>query len=247
MKIVKKVFYFTLMLACFSFATSVSSQEKAEAKQDTTKPRAVLFKIHEIKPVENDDGVVANCEFLVTFFNRTNESFRGATINMGWTDKVSERYFSDSVADESADNNMRSNRSGRAEAKLGTITTSVDMPSLGSYKQASVKAMVKTEKCFLLLDNLNYAVSACNMLGQGEDLSTTRRSRVTKTDSSCGNLFEYVDSKNPEYYDEFKNISFSEQERIMAEEKKHDTSDIDSVYKEAVKNFEKAESVLENI
>ena len=146
------------------------------------------------------------------------------------------------------ENNVRRGRSLRDnEEKLGTIVTSVDMPSLGSYKQASVKASVKTEKCFLLLDNLNYQVGACTMLGQGEDLHSSRRSKATKDDASCANLFEYVDSKNPEYYDEFKNISFSEQERLLSEEKKHDTSDIESVYKEAIKNFEKAESVLGNI
>lgn len=247
MKIVKKALYSTLMLACFSFVTSVSAQEKTATKVDSTKPRAVLFKVHEIKPVENEDGAITHCDFLVTFYNRTTESFRGATVNMGWTDKVSERYFSDTV-EEPVENNVRRGRSSRDnEEKLGTIVTSVDMPSLGSYKQASVKASVKTEKCFLLLDNLNYQVSACTMLGQGEDLHSSRRSKATKDDASCANLFEYVDSKNPEYYDEFKNISFSEQERLLSEEKKHDTSDIESVYKEAIKNFEKAESVLGNI
>lgn len=247
MKVVKKALYSTLMLACFSFAASVHAQEKATANADSTKPRAVLFKIHEIKPVENDEGTITHCDFLVTFYNRTTESFRSATINMGWTDKVSERYFSED-ATEPADENIRRSRSSRNnEEKLGTILTNVDMPSLGSYKQASVKATVKTDKCFLLLDNLNYQVGSCNMLGEGETLSSSRRSRATKEDASCANLFEYVDSKNPEYYDEFKNISFSEQERIMAEEKKHDTSDIDNVYKETIKNFEKAESVLENI
>ena len=91
MKIVKKALYSTLMLACATMITSAQAQTTTEATT-TTKPSAVLFKIHEIKPVVNTEGVVTNCDFMVTFYNRTTKGLRPAKIEMGWTDNVSNRY-----------------------------------------------------------------------------------------------------------------------------------------------------------
>lgn len=249
MSIVKKALYGTLALTLGMSAISVSAQE---ASMETSKPRAVLFKVHDIKPVENTEGVITHCDFLVTFYNRTTDSFRSAKLDMGWTDAVTERYMIDdkekeTSAEPARTRSMRSN----TPVSLGEITSSVDMPSLGSYKQATVKASVKTEKCFLLLDNLNFNVASCSIVGKDDANATqnSRRSRVStsRSTSECANLFEYVDSKNPEYYDEFKNISFSEQERLLSDEKKQDTSDIEAAYQGIVENFQKAEQIITNI
>ena len=241
MKIVKKALYSTLLLACAAMISPVNAEEAKT--DDTTKPRAVLFKLHDIKPALNADGAVTHCDFLVTFFNRTDESFRSAQVAMGWTDEVSERYFSEEGSEE-APAPVRNMNKGD---KLGSITTKVDMPSLGSYKQASVKASVKTDKCFLLLDELEYKVESCTMIGKEEKASGSRRRAKSSATSECANLFEYVDSKNPEYYDEFKNVSFSEQERMIAEGIKHDTGDLEETYKAAIKNFEKVQDTLGHI
>ena len=244
MKIVKKALYTTLLLACAAIITPVNAEEKVE---ETTKPRAVLFKLHDIKPAVNSEGAVTHCDFLVTFYNRTTESFRNAQIAMGWTDEVSERYFADEVQPVGEPTRATRTRRENQEEKLGSIVTKVDMPSLGSYKQASVKASVKTDKCFLLLDNLEYNVEACNMIGKEEKEKSSRRRAKTAVSSECANLFEYVDSKNPEYYDEFKNVSFSEQERMTGESIKHDVSNLEESYKAAVKNFEKVQDTLGHI
>ena len=174
---------------------------------------------------------------------------------MGWTDEVTERYMIDEAdAKPETSTRTRNTRSSRnAEPVLGEITTSVDMPALGAYKQATVKGSVKTEKCFLLLDNLEFNVASCSIIGQNaENENSSRSSRRTRVaasrnNSECANLFEYVNSKNPEYYDEFKNISYSEQERLLSDEKKQDISDIESTYETIVNNFEKADSIMNNI
>ena len=90
MKIVKKALYSTLMLACFSFVTSVSAQEKTATKVDSTKPRAVLFKVHEIKPVENEDGAITHCDFLVTFYALNFCLFRIYSVNIAFEVAVNE-------------------------------------------------------------------------------------------------------------------------------------------------------------
>lgn len=249
MSIVKSALCGLLISGAFIF--SVQAQE---AEEPTTKPRAVLFKVHDIKPVENTEGVVTHCDFLVTFYNRSTESLRQAKIDMNWHDEVSDRYVidgNDVKIESSAQVNQRNARGTQQVA--GGITTSVDMPALGSYKQATVKGTVKTEKCFLLLDNLDFNVAACSIIGKdGKEPAAApanRRSRVaaTRNTSECANLFQYVDSKNPEYYDEFKNISYSEQERLLNDEKTQDTSDIETTYENVVKNFDKANGILGNI
>jgi hypothetical protein len=249
MKIVKKALYSTLMLACATMITSAQAQTTTEATT-TTKPSAVLFKIHEIKPVVNTEGVVTNCDFMVTFYNRTTKGLRPAKIEMGWTDNVSNRYEIDAEYKETTKvEEKRVASSRKQDEKLGDILTSVDMPSLGSYKQATVKASVATEKCFLLLDNVSYRVATCSIVEEGEDNNTSRRRSAGRNNASaeCVNLFEYVDSSNPEYHDEFKTISFSEQERIMLEDRKQDVSTLENSYNEIVKNFEKVEKTISNI
>lgn len=249
MSIVKKALCGTLGLALGAMAFSAQAQNAAG--EPSTKPRAVLFKVHDIKPVENTDGVITHCDFLVTFYNRTNESLRQAKLDMGWTDEVTERYVIDGNDVKTTPSAARSqNRNARGNVSMGEIATSVDMPALGAYKQATVKGTVKTEKCFLLLDNLDFNVSSCSIIGKdAEQQQNSRRGRVasSRNNSECASLFEYVDSKNPEYYDEFKNISFSDQERILRDEKKQDTSDINASYDNVMKNLEKTNSVLMNI
>ncbi len=249
MRIITKILCSTLALSTLAF--NVAAQE---ADEQTTKPRAVLFKVHDIKPVENTEGVVTHCDFLVTFYNRTTDSLRQATIDMGWVDSVTERYLIDeeSAKAETAEKARQNRPMVAANAKkMPDVTTSVEMPALGAYKQATVKGSVKTEKCFLLLDNLDYNVSACSIIGKDDNSQpdNSRRQRMTasRNTSECANLFEYVDSKNPEYYGEFKDIPFSEQERLLNNEHAQDTTDIQTSYENAVKNFQKATEIMENI
>lgn len=253
MSIFKKAWGSTLIMAFMATSFSVQAQDASSAvEKETTKPRAVLFKVHDITPVENTEGVITHCDFLVTFYNRTTDSLRQAKIDMGWTDTVTERYMIDESSAAKPESSSRVRNSRNAEPYLGEITTSVEMPALGAYKQTSVKGSVKTEKCFLLLDNLEFNVVSCNIVGQSDSNDTSRSSRRTRVASNrntseCASLFEYVNSKNPEYYDEFKNVSYSEQERLLKDEKKQDINDIESTYETIVSNFEKANEVINNI
>lgn len=246
MKIMLKTLCSTVAIMLGFTAYAANAQE---AQEETTKPRAVLFKIHDIKPVENADGVVTDCDFLVTFYNRTTDSFRQAKLNFGWNDTVSGRYMSTEEQPAQQQQPQMYSRNSKQQPVM-EISTIVEMPSLGSYKQSTVKASVKTEKCFLLLDKLNFEVQECNMIGKETNASQNSRRRPSAnsySNSGCSNLFEYVDSQNPEYFDEFKNISYSEQERNLAEIKKHDISDINTNNEKIVKNIQDASDLLKGI
>lgn len=229
-------------------ANFAQAQEAEETPADTTKPRAILFKIHDIKPVINSEGIVTDCDFVVTFYNRTNESFRSAKLVLGWNDDVSDRFITDELAEPKPVPVNRYN--SRQSQPAMEISTTVEMPALNSYKQASVAGTVKTEKCFLLLDKIDFQVEECNMIGKEEtSVQNTRRQRLNanRNANECSSLFEYVDSKNPEYYDEFKNISYSEQERILNGVKLQDTTDIQNTYDSVTSNLNKISEILESI
>ncbi len=245
MNIAKKILYSTLLLAGVAFIPNA----QAETETVSSKPRSVLFKIHEVKPVIDAQGLITDCDFIVTVYNRTDDSLQPSKIEMGWTDNISATYFSDENKISSQDANGKKMRSKEQNvASLGDVTTVVDIPALGSYKQASVKASVKTEKCFILIDNLKFNVSACGFVGKDEDANLRRRNRNNNSASQeCVNLFEYIDSANPEYYSEFKNISFSEQEKQMADDAKQDISDLEKQYNKVIKSFEKVEKIIGNI
>ena len=49
---------------------------------------AVLFKIHDVKPIRNRDGNVTDCEFNATFYNRSNNNVNKIVLNLTWQDKA---------------------------------------------------------------------------------------------------------------------------------------------------------------
>ena len=118
MKMLNKALLSSLSIALGLASFGAYAQEAEPQQEDTTKPRAVLFKVHDIKPVENTDGVVTHCDFLVTFYNRTTDSFRQAKVDMGWTDEVTERYVIDDEEkkeDKSADEDRIQDDIGQRE------------------------------------------------------------------------------------------------------------------------------------
>ena len=246
MKIVKKALYSTLMLACATMITSV----QAQTTETTSKPRAVLFKLHDIKPVMNEEGLVTHCDFMATFYNRTEDGLRPAKLELGWNDNVTSQYnLSENKEVEPVNNNVRNTRYPMQE-KIGEVSTMIDIPALGSYKQVAVKASVKTEKCFLLLDNLNFRVSDCGLVGKQVNTQVSNGGKSgakSVAPTECANLFEYINSTNPEYYDEFKNISYSEQERLILDDRKKDVSDLEKAYNTVIENFGKAEETIKKI
>ncbi|MBQ2811585.1 MAG: hypothetical protein IJF12_05395 [Alphaproteobacteria bacterium] len=244
MKFTKKTFFSTLMLAL----TVATVPALAQTEEDTTKPRAVLFKIHDIKPVSNADGMVTHCDFMTTFYNRSTDSLRYAKLELGWTDKVSDKYFNNEENLEEEQPKAESRNNKKDNEVLGNVTTVVDMPALGSYKQMSVKSTLKSDKCFLLLDNLNFKVKSCSLVSSDSAKTNARaRANADAAPAECAQLFEYVNFNNPEYYAEFKNVSYSEQERMIAEDQKQDISDLETSYQGVVRNFQKAQSVLDDI
>ena len=93
---------FSLALTACIFAVPANAQS-ADSQKDkpadplaisatSEKPHAILFKIHDIKPIENSDGVVTSCQYTATFYNRSPFNLRQAKMNLEWTDKISDLF-----------------------------------------------------------------------------------------------------------------------------------------------------------
>lgn len=264
----------SLALTSFGVSAQLSSLDegtkqgnRAEFEREPTinpvfvdKPQVILFKIHNIKPVTGPEGEIAGCEYTATFYNRTPVNIRQAKIELGWTDKVSEMYSIDSTNfDEpkpqteeetvlEEEKQPEAQKQSAANENLGTFRSTLNIPALGSLKQISLQGHVNTDKCFALFDNIKFNVPVCSILGQ-ETIVETRRGRVDadKDQLNCAALFAYVNSKHPEYYSEFKKVSYEEQvahERTVEEQEKET---IQNIGQEISKNFEETDSILEEI
>lgn len=249
MKSIHKIFCGVLSLCAFMVANSVLAQESTATEQSvTTKSRAVLFKIHDIEPIQNSDGLVNACDFLVTFYNRTPDSLRYGKLDLGWIDDVSDRFVVE--GDESSNDQVAQRPqtfSARDKSKLGDVKTSVDMPALGAYAQISVKGNVKTEKCYLLLNPAQFKVTSCAIADSDNPTEKKSARSSSRLSGECAGLFQFVDPSNPEYYDEFKDVSFSEQEALLNKEKQTNLDDINVKYNNIVNTIEQANTTLRNI
>lgn len=248
----KSIRFLSVLLSSFIFCLPALAAEKApdvaqaEAKKDpTTRPDAVIFKIHDITPVSSD-GVVTGCDFSVTLYNRTAINFRSFTIDLEWKDIVDERFkfnkYVESVlgAEEAA---KQKDILGEDKASV-PLKTAVTINAFGADKQITVKSHVDNEKCYLMLSDATYTVSPCDI---ARNLDSNSGLGLNNGEKECTKLFQLVNTSNPEYFGQFKKFSATE---IEAQNKEHETkelSDIDLVIQKIVENFGVSDKTLTDI
>lgn len=226
-----------LMAATALYAGNVSAQ-----KADIPAPQSdkeILFKIHDVKPNKDEEGFVKDCSFTLTVYNRTDTDIEAAAIDLVWPDNDGNYVVAqDIVTDENGDKKF----DGRMRTNNKTITTFVDIPQVSSYTQVSVPVTAKTEKCFLLLGTLNYRATSCKMAKRNVMDSASKGKA-----ESCSKMFRYVPINDPEYYKEFKPVSYVEQVSSEEKQKLKDLENIDRINNEILGNFESTKRVLEKI
>lgn len=190
---------------------------------------AVLFKIHDVVPVKNADGNVVSCDVGATFYNRTSEELVNAALDLVWTDEV----VADAINQEER-NAKEAKRSGRrnlpryntATYNERTVRMNLRLPPMKPQQQVTLKSKVTTDRCFLLLNDMEVNVTNCGSNGD--------KSKNYSTKTNCNNLFLFVNPKSPEYYSEFKPVSMDElnaQELNMNNQQKQD---LNTLYKETI-------------
>lgn len=233
-----------------SLAISAEKAPKAallekSAAEPTTRNDAVIFKVHDITPV-SEEGVVTGCDFIVTLYNRTAINFRTFTINLQWKDAVDERFkfnrYVESVlgADEAAKQKDFLGEDTSAQP----LRTSVTVNAFGADKQISVRSHVNNEKCYLMLNPADYAVTPCEI---ARSIDSAGGLSVGAEGKECTNLFQLVDTKNPEYFGQFKNISATEIAEQNKKIESKELADIDVVIGKIVENLGTSDETLANI
>jgi len=223
-----------LMSGAALFANSVFAQ-KAELPAMVSNQQ-ILFKINDVKPVKNEDGLITDCEYNIVLYNRTNSEIESAGMDLSWADDAG-NYVLEPVegGDDPSKNRIKSNNA--------TVTSFVDIPTIKPYSQYTVKATAKTSKCFLLLGNVNYKVTSCRMA----NTQTTVGKPAAGVSESCARLFKYVSVQNPEYYRGFKPISFEDQENQNANKLQRDLENLSNSQQEIIDVFDRTKNILSTI
>lgn len=205
MKMSKKAKLLMLALGTLLFAETSSAAVDAKKKESASENENVLFKIHDIIPEKNSDGKVLYCNIGATFFNRTSADISNASLNLVWDDEV----ISDTIdQEERAEKEYKRTNSRAERSRYSTagftdkvVKLSLKLPPLKAGQQVSLKTKVLTDRCFLLLNDMDINVSNCGTATMSDKISR----------GGCSNLFHYVSPKMPEYYMEFKQQSLDEQ------------------------------------
>ncbi len=193
----------------------------------------VLFKIHDIVPVKNADGIVVSCELGATFYNRTESELTNAALTLSWADEVvAEAINQEERNAREARRTSRRNtpRYNTASYNTKDITLNLRLPPIKAHQQVSLKAKVVTDRCFLLLNDVNVNVTKCGNIASDENLNKI----------GCDNVFIFVSPKSEEYYSEFKEISPDQmlaQEEGINNTKKKEVLDLYNLTMETIENI----------
>ena len=226
------------LLLCALSCGLVSFIGNVSAAEDT-----VLFKVHDIVPVKNSDGNVVSCDIGATFYNRTANEIKNASLNLVWTDEVIGEAINQE--ERSAKEAQRANRRNTPRYNTASYTDKsivlkLRLPPLKSYQQITLKSKVNTNRCFLLLNDMEIDVLNCG--NSSGDKNTKSPSFVQ---SNCDGLFTYISPASPEYYNDFQAISVAEQtaqEDTLLQSKK---DALNSAYQDALKQLDEVNKTLD--
>lgn len=241
----KTIQYFSTVIFSLALllAGKANAVEQKEVKEPTTRNDAVIFKVHEIEPVLKD-GVVVGCDFAVTLYNRTSINFRSFTIDMGWKDVVDERFnFEQYIQPFVNPKELEEHRKFlEKESTSAPVKTKITVNAFGADKQITINSHIKSEKCYLMLSDADYKVTPCDIVRSVDNPATK-----DVGGKECTKLFQFVNTTNPEYFGEFKNMSatdIAEQEKAV---EAGELADIDEAINKVVENLEKSDKTLSSI
>ncbi|MGN0913914.1 MAG: hypothetical protein ACI4OW_03370, partial [Alphaproteobacteria bacterium] len=122
------------------------------------------------------------------------------------------------------------------------VNASVDMPAIKAYKQLTMSSRLQSDRCFLLLGKTDFKVISCAVVDNRSSMSM-----ASYGGDDCSGLFKFVSSKEPDYYKEFKKISYDEEKAAKRTAQEKDTQEVNKAYGEAVDSLNSASSILSRI
>ena len=212
-----------------------AAPSRKNQKEDTSDEGAILFRIENIEPIRNKDGFIDRCSFMVTVYNRMEKEVKEAVLELTWKDTISKKYDiqkGEIIVNDDED-----------EEATTEITKNVKISSIMPHRQKSFSSEVATDKCFTLLDNVEYNVKSC--ISDGESIEM-KDSKIVNAGGCTGN-FNYINSKNPEYYSEFKDVPESVLEKQAEEEKKNELAKVNEKQNSIMNQLKNVNEILNKI
>ncbi|MBR1648576.1 MAG: hypothetical protein IJ689_03140 [Alphaproteobacteria bacterium] len=239
MNISKKVLSATaILLATVNIHTAAAASDSA-----------VLFKIHDISPIKNSEGEVVSCDYSATFYNRSDMTIRNATLDLNWKDTAIEGVIEQEKKEDAAKNNRsparaRSTTERNTDKNIGTL---LEVPTIKPAKQVTVQSRVNTDRCFLLIENVDFKVQSCNAENaQGRGISGSA-GKARSGGGACNSLFSYVSPEDPQYYLEFKAISVEDEKAEIEKQREKLQSENEELYNQTVTAIDAANTIVSGI
>ena len=162
---------------------------------------SVLLKISKVKSIEDDKGHVMACDVDAVVYNRSNFDLDAAMVTLSWKDDVIDEIINleeDEMKEQESIFNGSNFRAAASTSHLDSIAVILNMqlPFLKPYSQVEIKTQLKSDKCFLLLQEPEILFDSCEKSIKGNSICT---------------LLKFVSPKSEEYYSDFKKISPEEE------------------------------------
>ena len=209
---------------------------------------AILYKIHDVKPIKNDAGILVGCDYNATFFNRTSSNLKSADINLVWfDDTVNAMAQQNQKKNEQASSsrnsrNRKSNQKAPESSSVASVSSSIQLANLAPAQQKTVHAKISSDRCFLLIGDASLAASNCDVAAADNASGSS-----FKGNQGCSGLFKFVPASDPQYYSEFKQIS-PEEEKVQQENTRiEQRNKINQAYGETLAQFKKVTEALNAI
>ena len=179
----------------------------------------ILFKVANVKPMKNVEEETVACSFDVVFYNRSSLSVKTASVKLSWLDDVIDQMLEKEKKD--VQDNPKARRTSAVTTTQRTIDVDVNLPPIEGYKQVVSSVKINTNRCFLLLSDVTFAVDTCKASSE-------------KGEVDCQGIFRFVSVDNPEYYSEFKTVSYEDQVKEELAEKQKSNSEFAELYNQSV-------------
>ena len=226
----------------------------------------VLFKIHDVKPIKNPDGIVKDCEFNLTLYNRSPKRVDKATIRLSWIDESISQVINeedkkdiDEIVNEKEkgeeflnENQPQARPIKTEDVASKTLVTTVVLPQIKPFRQVSLKSKIKSDRCFLMIENADFSFPDCQITEPESSSSQGASLRVGSLDgvggaNECQSLFRFVSPKDPEYYREFQKVSFNEEAEKRQESRKKDNKEMKDAYDKMIASIKEVSETLSSI
>ena len=238
---------FCFGIASLMLSASIASAQAPDAKivsDSGERDEAILFKVHDITSVKtpNDSDIVA-CEFFVTFYNRSPKEINGAQLELKWVDNslipVVNAEKAESAERHAKGDDIDADFSFTQNGNPLELYAPINMPAIKPYKQITLKQSMKTDRCYVLLNNLTIDVKSCSVKQKGD--------AAIPSNENCNGMFRFISQENPEYYTDFQKISYATQKEADVKKRANQEKEMEEKYQQAVKNMDLLSQALAEI